>query len=74
MGNEQYKLGGSRFSEHFGYPVVDIYKRKRFLGFPYWSHNQTIRDARQGEEVVFLLNNPQVAEHRIKQALQSLNQ
>lgn len=68
-----FKLSTPRFSTHYGYEVVDILKRKTFFGFiNYWQFHDTIKNAGQAEEVVFLLNNPDEVKKRLKNAAAQL--
>jgi hypothetical protein len=62
-----FRLSKPRFSSYYGYEVVDILKRKKLLGFiNYWSWHETIKNVGQAEEVVFLLNNPNELQKRLK--------
>lgn len=68
-----YKLGKPRFSSYHKIEVIDIFKRKTFLGFiNYWSHSDTIKNAGQANEVVMLLNNPSELESRINLAIKKI--
>ena len=68
-----FKLSTPRFSSHYGYEVVDILKRKTLFGFiHYWQNHETIKNAGQAEEVVFLLNNPDEMKRRLKNSVAQL--
>lgn len=68
-----FKLSKPYFSLHYGYEVVDILKRKTLFGFiRFWSWHETIKNAGQAEEVVFLLNNPDEMQRRLKNAVARL--
>lgn len=64
-----YKASKSRYSTFHGHPVVDIWKKKKFLWFSYWAYDHMVFDFGQSEEVVYLLNNPEVLKERISKAL-----
>lgn len=65
-----YKITKPRFSEWHHAEVVDILKRGKVLWiFPFWRHHDTILNMGQAEEVVYLLNNPDVMQQRIKEAV-----
>jgi len=72
MKNNFYKAGQPRYSEYHKTEVCDIFLRKRFLGISYWCHHSTIFNRGQVDEVVYLMNNPDIADLRIKEAVQKL--
>lgn len=64
----KYKISKPIFSDYHKSEVVDILKLgKIFWLFPFWWHHDTILNRGQAEEVVYLLNNPDVVEHRVKE-------
>lgn len=69
-----YKASAPRFSQFHGFEGVNILKKKYLFGvIPYWHVSSFIRNVGQVEEIIYLLNNPDEMDKRLKQAAQNID-
>lgn len=55
---ENYKASQPRFSITQKAKVVDIYRRRSFMGLSIWLYYDTILETGQTNKTLYLLNNP----------------
>lgn len=69
----KYKAGKPRFSQYHGYEIVPILRKGKILWIiPFWYYDHHVQNFGQADEIVFLLNNPNIMKQRMQEVVQTL--